>query len=41
MPDPKREIALIQFLPNAMPLGAIAAGVTALRMAYARLPPPS
>ena len=35
MPEPKREIALIQFLPNAMTLGAIAAGVTALRMAYA------
>ena len=35
MPDPKREIALVQFLPNAMTLGAIAAGVTALRMAFA------
>jgi CDP-diacylglycerol--serine O-phosphatidyltransferase len=35
MPEPKREIALIQFLPNAMTLGAIAAGVTALRMAFA------
>jgi CDP-diacylglycerol---serine O-phosphatidyltransferase len=33
MADPKRDIALIQFLPNAMTLGAIAAGVTALRMA--------
>ena len=33
MPDPKRDIALIQFLPNAITLGAIAAGVTALRMA--------
>lgn len=35
MPDPRREIALIQFLPNAITLGAIAAGVTALRMAVA------
>lgn len=35
MTEPKREIALIQFLPNAMTLGAIAAGVTALRMASA------
>ncbi len=35
MSDPKREIALVQFLPNAMTLGAIAAGVTALRMAFA------
>lgn len=35
MPEPRREIALVQFLPNAMTLGAIAAGVTALRMAYA------
>jgi CDP-diacylglycerol--serine O-phosphatidyltransferase len=34
-PAPKREIALIQFLPNAITLGAIAAGVTALRMAFA------
>lgn len=35
MPEPRRDIALIQFLPNAMTLGAIAAGVTALRMAMA------
>lgn len=35
MTEPKREIALIQFLPNAITLGSLAAGVTALRMAYA------
>lgn len=33
MSEPRREITLLQFLPNAMTLGAIAAGVTALRMA--------
>lgn len=34
MSEPKRDIALIQFLPNAITLGSLAAGVTALRMAY-------
>lgn len=35
MTEPRREIALIQFLPNAITLGSLAAGVTALRMAFA------
>lgn len=30
----RRDIALIQLLPNAMTLGAICAGVTAMRMAF-------
>lgn len=35
MTGPRRDIALIQFLPNAITLGSLAAGLTALRMAYA------
>ena len=35
MAGPKRDITLRQMLPNAMTLGAIAAGLTALRMAFA------
>ncbi|WP_284165520.1 CDP-diacylglycerol--serine O-phosphatidyltransferase [Frigidibacter sp. SD6-1] len=33
-PRPRREIPLIHLLPNAMTLGAICAGVSAIRMAY-------
>ncbi|MCX8508956.1 MAG: CDP-diacylglycerol--serine O-phosphatidyltransferase [Rhodobacteraceae bacterium] len=33
MEKPGRDVALIQLLPNAMTLGAICAGVTAMRMA--------
>ncbi|MEZ5886368.1 MAG: CDP-diacylglycerol--serine O-phosphatidyltransferase [Paracoccaceae bacterium] len=33
-PGPRREIPLIHLVPNAMTLGAICAGVSAIRMAY-------